>query len=528
MNVTYTELKGKQEAGYGVTRWPNAQEINASLKELTDKNIYSIPKETYQEICTEYYDKKCSKSKAITAEAKEYIPGGVQHNLAFNKPFPMCMTKAEGAYLEDIDGNKYIDFLQAGGPTILGSNFPAVREEAIKLIEECGPVTGLFHEAELLIAKEINKNMPNVEKFRMLGSGTESVMAAIRIARCATKKKRIIKVGGAYHGWSDQMVYGLKVPGTRQFLESHGIPNNIFSVIDEVRPNDLNMLETYLKLNKMRGGTAAVIVEPVGPESGTRPVDWDYNAGVRALCDKYGCLFIFDEVVTGFRVGLGGAQGLFGVKPDLTIFGKIVAGGYPAAGGVGGRRDLVNLMAAGVAGGAKKAYVGGTLAANPLSAMAGYVAIKEIAKNNACVKAGLAGNRLTDGLVRLIEAYDLPYVAYNQGSIVHLECTGAMSYDFSSMNILNLVKVLKKKDSIMVRKVAMEHMGAAYMSKGIVTLAGSRLYTSMADTDEIIDEALNRFEDVFKLVKVRTQPIEEQVAEYRAEKEASKAAAKKN
>ena len=405
MKVTYTALPGKAEAHYGVTRWANAQEINQSLKELTDKNIYSIPEESipeeeYKKICSEYYDVKCAKSKEITAEAKKYIPGGVQHNLAFNKPFPMCMTKAEGAYLTDIDGNKYIDFLQAGGPTILGSNFPAVQEEAIKLIKECGPVTGLFHEAELLIAKEINKHMPYVEKFRMLGSGTESVMAAIRIARCATKKKRVIKIGGAYHGWSDQMVYGLKVPGTRQFLESFGIPNVIFSVVDEVRPNDLNMLEDYLKLNKLRGGTAAVIVEPVGPESGTRPVDWDYNKGVRALCDKYGCIFIFDEVVTGFRVGLGGAQGLFDVRPDLTIFGKIVAGGYPAAGGVGGRRDLVDLMAAGVAGGAKKAYVGGTLAANPLSAMAGYVAIKEIAKNDACVKAGRAGDRLTDGLVK--------------------------------------------------------------------------------------------------------------------------------
>ena len=371
----------------------------------------------------------------------------------------------------------------------------------------------------MLIAKEINKCMPNVEKFRMLGSGTESVMGAIRVARCYTKKKRIIKIGGAYHGWSDQMVYGLKVPGTRQFLESFGIPNVIFSVVDEVRPNDLDMLEDYLKYNAAcRGGTAAVIVEPVGPESGTRPVDFDYNAGVRALCDKYGALFIFDEVVTGFRVGIGGAQGLFGVKPDLTIFGKIVAGGYPAAGGIGGRADVVDLLAAGVAGGAKKAYVGGTLAANPLSAMAGYVAIKEIQKTNACVKAGLAGNRLTDGLVDLIAKHDLPYVAYNQGSIVHLECTGAMSYDFSSKCILNLLKVLKKQDSIMVRKEAMEHMGAAYMSHGIVTLAGSRLYTSMADTDEIIDEALNRFDEVFKLVKKRTKVDSLQVAEYKSRK----------
>ena len=519
MKVTYTELKGKAEQGYGVTRWANAKEINQSLAELTSQPIYSVSEEAYKDICDNYYDIRCAGSKKITAEAKKYIPGGVQHNLAFNKPFPMCMTKAEGAYLYDIDGNKYIDFLQAGGPTILGSNYPAVQEEAIKLIKECGPVTGLFHEAEMLIAKEINKCMPNVEKFRMLGSGTESVMGAIRVARCYTKKKRIIKIGGAYHGWSDQMVYGLKVPGTRQFLESFGIPNVIFSVVDEVRPNDLDMLEDYLKYNAAcRGGTAAVIVEPVGPESGTRPVDFDYNAGVRALCDKYGALFIFDEVVTGFRVGIGGAQGLFGVKPDLTIFGKIVAGGYPAAGGIGGRADVVDLLAAGVAGGAKKAYVGGTLAANPLSAMAGYVAIKEIQKTNACVKAGLAGNRLTDGLVDLIAKHDLPYVAYNQGSIVHLECTGAMSYDFSSKCILNLLRVLKKQDSIMVRKEAMEHMGAAYMSHGIVTLAGSRLYTSMADTDEIIDEALNRFDEVFKLVKKRTKVDSLQVAEYKSRK----------
>lgn len=146
--------------------------------------------------------------------------------------------------------------------------------------------------------------------FRMLGSGTESVMAAIRVARCATKHKRIIKVGGAYHGWSDQMVYGLKIPGSRQFLESHGIPGS-YKTTDEVRPNDLKMLEKMLRLNKLKGGTAAVIVEPVGPESGTRPVDFDYNEKARILAKKYGALFIFDEVVTGFRVGIHGAAGYF-------------------------------------------------------------------------------------------------------------------------------------------------------------------------------------------------------------------------
>ena len=389
---------------------------------------------------------------------------------------PSAWTRRKGAYLFDADGNRYIDFLQAGGPTILGSNNETVRKAALKLINECGPVTGLLHEAELLIAKEIHRHMPAVEMFRMLGSGTEAVMASLRIARIATGHKRIIKIGGAYHGWSDQMVYGLKIPGSRALLESHGIPGSSYALTDEVRPNDLNMLEAMLRLNRIKGGTAAVIVEPVGPESGTRPVAQDYNANVRKLCDKYGALFIFDEVVTGFRVGLGGAQGYFNVVPDLTIFGKIVAGGYPAAGGVGGKKEYASLMAAGVATGKHRAYVGGTLAANPLSSIAGYTAIREIERTNACEIAGRQGDKLTDGLKSLIAKYNLPFVAYNQGSIVHLECTGAMSFDFSSMSFAkSAINLLKNKDMMTRRKDSMERMGAAYMANGIVTLAGSRL-----------------------------------------------------
>ena len=485
----------------GVSRWDDPDRINEQLRELTSQPIWEVDDRYYEETILPYYEEKCAASKQVFEEAKEYIPGGVQHNLAFNKPFPVCFEKAEGAYLYDKDGNQYIDFLQAGGPTILGSNYPVIREAVKNLLDTCGPVTGLLHEAELLIAKQINHCMPNVEMFRMLGSGTESVMAALRIARLATGKKRIIKIGGAYHGWSDQMVYGLKVPGSRNFLESHGIPWKLFSYTDEVRPNDFEMLETMLKLNRLRGGTAAVIVEPAGPESGTRPVAVDYNRGVRNLCDKYGALLIFDEVVTGFRLALGGAQEYFDVVPDLTVFGKIVGGGYPAAGGVGGKKEIAGLMAAGVASGKHKAYVGGTLAANPLTAIAGYTAIKEIERTNACEKAGRAGDRLTDGLKALIEKYGLPFVAYNQGSICHLECTGAMSFDFSSFCLpKSVIGLLKNKDMMYERKDSMERMGAAYMANGLVTLAGSRLYTSMADTDEIIDEALNRFENVFQHV----------------------------
>lgn len=485
----------------GISRWDSPEDINARLKNLTDCPIWEVNDDYYENVILKYYDEKCKKSKAIYEEAKNYIPGGVQHNLAFNKPFPVCFTKAYDYTLEDKDGNTYLDFLQAGGPTILGSNPRVIRDKVIDLLKDCGPVTGLLHESEMMLAKEINKHMPGVEMFRMLGSGTEAVMASLRIARIATGHKRIIKEGGDYHGWSDQMVYGTKIPGSRGLLESHGIPRAMYKYTDEVRPNDLQMLEDMLKLNKMRGGTAAVIIEPCGPESGTRPVSFDYNKGVRYLCDKYGALLIFDEVVTGFRTSIGGAQEYFGVTPDLTIFGKVVAGGYPGAGGVGGKKEYAGLMAAGVASGKHRAYVGGTLAAAPISCVAGTVAIQEIDRTNACELAGRAGDRLTDGLKALIDKYGLPFVAYNQGSICHLECTGAMSYDYSSFFLLkSAIEILKNKDMMYQRKDSMERMGAAYMANGLVTLAGSRLYTSLADTDEVIDEALNRFEEVFKHV----------------------------
>jgi glutamate-1-semialdehyde 2,1-aminomutase len=328
--------------------------------------------------------------------------------------------------------------------------------------------------------------------FRMLGSGTEGVMAAVRAARAYTGKKKVIKVGGAYHGWSDSMVYGLHVPGTGR-LEATGIPRGASANTQEFYPNDLAALRRLMALNRLRGGTAAVIVEPLGPESGTRPVPFDFNRSVRALCDEFGALLIFDEVVTGFRLGMGGAQGYFGVKPDLTVFGKCVTGGYPMAGGVGGRRDVVERFAAGIGGIGERAYIGGTLSANPLSCVAGYHALLEMERTNAPVLAGKAGDRLTRGLNRIIEKYHLPFVAYNQGSIVHLETSAVMLLDFR--HPLKLARELKP------RKHMMEEMGAAYMARGLITLAGSRMYTSMADTDEVIDEALDRFEDVLSSVE---------------------------
>jgi glutamate-1-semialdehyde 2,1-aminomutase len=473
---------------YAISEYPNVDEVYAKLNNLVSQPIRTVNREKMKEYLA-YFENQCKRSKELTDEAKKIIPGGVQHNLAFNYPFPIAIEKAEGAHLWDADGNKYIDFLQAGGPTILGSNYAPVREKVIDMLQTCGPVTGLFHEYELKLAQLIQKHMPSIEMFRMLGSGTEAVMAAIRAARTFTKKKYIIKVGGAYHGWSDPMVYGLHIPGTGR-LEAKGITRGASAGTREFYPNALGALKRQLWLNRFRGGTAAVIVEPVGPESGTRPVHKDFNQKVRELCDEFGALLIFDEVVTGFRLGLGSAQGYFNVKPDITVFGKCITGGYPMAGGVGGRREVIATFAAGIGGVGERAYVGGTLSANPLSCVAGYYALVEMEKTNAAVIAGKAGDRLTKGLQVIIDKYSLPFVAYNQGSIVHLETTGTMLLDFK--NPFRLLKELKP------RKHAMEEMGAAYMANGLVTLAGSRMYTSMADTDEVIDNALGRFESVLK------------------------------
>jgi glutamate-1-semialdehyde 2,1-aminomutase len=476
-----------------ISAWPDVDELYRRLAALVKQPMRPIRPAGMEQVMR-YFDERCQGSRRLAERAQAVIPGGVQHNLAFNHPFPLAIADAHGAHMTDVDGNRYIDFLQAGGPTLLGSNHPAVRQKVNQVLDECGPVTGLLHEYEVKLAELVCRSMPAVEMLRLLGSGTEAVMGAVRLARAYTKKRWIIKIGGAYHGWSDQLVYGMRLPNTGR-MEAVGIPRGATAHTQECLPNDLEALRLKLQLNRLRGGTAAVLLEPIGPESGTRPVHRDYNAQVRALCDEFGALLIFDEVVTGFRLGMGGAQAYFGVMPDLTVLGKCLTGGYPMAGAIGGRRDVMMLLVGGIGTTARRAFVGGTLSANPLSCVAGYHALLEAERLDAAGVAGRAGDRLCRGLSEIIERRSLPYVSYNVGSIVHLQTSGVLLLDTSS-----LWKLLRAKDEAKRRKHMMEEMGAAYTAHGLVTLAGSRIYTSLADTDEVIDDALNRFDDVFKLV----------------------------
>ena len=482
--------------GFAIDEYVDAVAVNKQLDELIKKPVYGVKPEPLRDYVENYFEKKCKTSKAMTSEAKSVIPGGVQHNLAFNYPFPLAIAKAEGPYLYDVDGNRYYDLLQAGGPTMIGSNDPAVRDAVIELLNECGPSTGLFHEYEYKLAKKISECVPSVEMFRMLGSGTEACMVAARIARLKTGHINILKMGGAYHGWSDQMAYGIRIPGTKG-TQSRGIPNFVFQHTDEFFPGDLEDLERKLKRNKLNGGTAAVFIEAIGPESGTTPVTKAFVRGCERLAHEYGALLVCDEVVTGFRIGLSGAQGYFGIDPDLTIFGKVIAGGYPGAGGIGGHLDCMQHLGAGLDSSGKKikkALCGGTVAATPISCIAGYTAICEIEKRNACEVAGRMGDRLTKGLQERIKKHNLPFVAYNQGSICHLDSVGTMHFAIDWKKPWTVPNVLKQTG---VRQIEMEHIGAAYMAEGLVTLAGNRLYTSAAYTEEMIDDVIERFDRVF-------------------------------
>lgn len=466
--------------------WNNVREITDKVNALWDMPPVKM-KEQARARYLKYFDENCRGSKELVTLAKERIPGGVQHNLALNYPHPLAIKKTDGAYMWDVDNNRYIDFLQAGGPTILGSNYKPVQEKVIQLIQECGPVTGLFHEYEYKLADLVHSYMPSVEMIRMLASGTEADMAAIRLARAHTGKKKVIKIGGAYHGWSDELVYDIRSDGSRDSY-AWGIPEECYANTQACPVNDLNLLYDMLKRNQDLGGTACIVVEPIGPESGTRPVELDYNQNLRKLCDEFDTLLVFDEVVTGFRMGLGGAQEMFGVKPDLTVFGKALMGGYPSAGAVGGRKDILSHFAPGLDGSGRQVQVGGTLSANPLSCAAGYFALKEIAATNACEKAAEAGDRLCRGMQTLIDRYQLPFVVYNQKSIVHFDSVGNLSLCLRPDTIPSIMEKLPERTQMF------KEMGMALTAEGLITIAASRIYTSLADTPDVIEEALGRFE----------------------------------
>lgn len=457
------------------------------IKNIVSNPIKKFKPEVLKDL-VEKYEKIHAKSKQAFERALKIIPGGVEHNLAFNFPFPLESKRVWDCYMETIDDVVLTDYLMDGGPIILGHNYKPLIEKVVQVIEEIGPCHGITNEYEYKAAELLQKHFPSCERIRWLQSGTEADMLAIRVARVFTGRKHVIKIGGSYHGWSDQLVYDMHVPGTK-LMESHGIPKPIYKFIDSVPPNDIDALREKFKEKKR---VAAVIIEPMGGESGAIPVRPGFNKEVEELCHENGALLISDEVVCAFRLDMGGGQRYFGYTPDLSVFGKIVGHGFPSAAALGGRADVMATVAAGVGAGAKRAYCGGTLAANPLTCAAAYWAIKFVEETNATEKAGKAASKLSNGINEICEKHGLPWFSYNYNATVHFHTSCVFGIDITDP---------KQGPQIKERKEFMEHLGCALVNQNIISVAGSRFYTCIQHSDEVINKTLKGIDKICEMIE---------------------------
>lgn len=307
-----------------------------------------------------------SKSDILFEQAKKHIPGGVNSPVrAFQAvgSTPRFIQSASGASITDVDGTTYIDYIGSWGPMLLGHNHPVIREAVLKAVER-GLSFGAATEDEVTMAELICSLFPSIDMVRMVNSGTEAVMSAIRVARGATGRDKILKFEGCYHGHCDSMLVsagsGLMTGGVSS---SAGVTAGTAADTLTAPYNDIPAVQALFDANP--GQIAAVILEPVAANMGVVLPQEGFLAGLRNLCDAHGAVLIFDEVITGFRLGLDGAQGRFGVRPDLTVFGKIIGGGMPV-GAYGGRRDLMEQVSP-----LGKVYQAGTLSGNPVAMAAG-------------------------------------------------------------------------------------------------------------------------------------------------------------
>ena len=354
------------------------------------------------------------RSEALFERARRVLPGGVNSPVRAYRAVgmaPRFITRAEGSRIYDAGGRSYIDYVCSWGPMILGHNHPAIREEVERAVKD-GLSFGAPTEREIEIAELIIELVPHIEMVRMVNSGTEAVMSALRLARGATGRDKLVKFEGCYHGHSDAMLVNA---GSSALAGGHpssaGVPEGVARDTLTARFNDLSSVEALFDAHP--GRIAAVIVEPVAANMGVVRPEEGFLPDLRALCDKNGVLLIFDEVITGFRLGLGGAQDYFGVRADLVTFGKIIGGGMPV-GAYGGSRALLEQVAP-----CGPVYQAGTLSGNPVAMAAGLAQLRWLRTHPEIYRQiGDYAARLAAGMRAAAERSGTP-VAVNQiGSLV--------------------------------------------------------------------------------------------------------------
>jgi glutamate-1-semialdehyde 2,1-aminomutase len=341
---------------------------------------------------------KIDQSKTLFAEARNRFPGGVNSPVRAFRAVggqPLFIAKGEGAYLVDVDGNRFVDYVLSWGPLILGHAHPDVVAALHEAILD-GTSYGAPCVPELELARLVMELMPNIEMVRFVNSGTEATMSALRLARAFTGRTKIIKFEGHYHGHADMLlVQAGSGVATLGLPDSPGVPAATAADTLTARFNDLASVEELFEANP--GQIAAVIVEPVAGNMGLVPPLPGFLEGLRSLTEREGSLLIFDEVMTGFRVHPGGAQALYGIKPDLTTLGKVIGGGLPV-GAYGGRRDILEMVAP-----AGPMYQAGTLSGNPLAMSAGVATLRHLAQAGVWESLERAGEQLVAGLAAAAE-----------------------------------------------------------------------------------------------------------------------------
>ncbi|MGV2873284.1 glutamate-1-semialdehyde 2,1-aminomutase [Colwellia sp. E150_009] len=339
-------------------------------------------------------------SEELFAKAKSIIPGGVNSPVrAFNGVggTPSFIKRAEGAYIYDADDNAYIDYVGSWGPMILGHNHPAILDAVINTAQN-GLSFGAPTEIEITMAEKVRELVPSMESLRMVNSGTEATMSAIRLARGYTGRDKILKFEGCYHGHADSLLVKAGSGAlTLGVPNSPGIPADFAKHTLTVSYNNLDEVKEIF--NKYPEQIACIIIEPVAGNMNCIPPVEGFLEGLRKVCDEYNAVLIFDEVMTGFRVALGGAQAHYGIKPDLTTLGKVIGGGMPV-GAFGGKKEIMDFIAP-----VGPVYQAGTLSGNPLAMAAGLASLTELAKGEKHLQLSAATEKLAMGLKAAAERH---------------------------------------------------------------------------------------------------------------------------
>ena len=420
-------------------------------------------------------------SEELFDRAVKVIPGGVNSPVRAYGPIgmaPRFIDHADGCYIYDVEGNEYVDYIDSWGPMILGHNFPEVKESVLKACEK-GLSFGCATAIEVEMAEFICDHIPHVDMVRMVNSGTEAVMSAVRVARGFTGKNKIIKFAGCYHGHSDAMLVsagsGVMTSGVP---DSAGVPKGCTEDTMTAVYNDLDSVRALME--QADGQTAAVIVEAVGANMGVVPPKKGFLEGLRKLCDEYGALLIFDEVITGFRLAFGGAAEYFGVTPDLVTYGKIIGAGMPV-GAYGGRREIMELVSP-----VGKVYQAGTLSGNPIAMAAGLTQLKYLYEHQEIYKdLEEKGKRLYGGMEKILAEKNLPYHINHVSSLGSLFFTEQEVVDYTSAKSSDTKAFSEYFKGMLAQGI---HMAPSQFEA---------MFLSVAHTDEIIDQTLEAVRNYF-------------------------------